>query len=168
MSGLQTLNSLSEPDAREELRKCCGSSRWVDQMLARRPFANVAELEKAAADAERELTRVDWLEAFSAHPKIGDMNSLRSKFAHTAAWSAQEQGSVNHAAEATLLALSEGNREYEQRYGHIFIVCATGKSAEEMLAILQQRMNNDADTELSIAANEQKKITRLRLARLHS
>jgi 2-oxo-4-hydroxy-4-carboxy-5-ureidoimidazoline decarboxylase len=160
------LNSLPEAEARAALLRCCGATRWAEQMAARRPFTSAAELLAAADDIAKTLTPSDWLEAFAAHPKIGDLDSLRSKFAGAAAWSAQEQSSLSSAAEATLRALAAGNQTYESKFGHIFIVCATGKTADEMLALLQQRLSNSPDVELPIATAEQKKITRLRLQRL--
>jgi 2-oxo-4-hydroxy-4-carboxy-5-ureidoimidazoline decarboxylase len=121
----------------------------------------------AAADAIwLKLDRADWLEAFTHHPKIGDMDSLRAKFATTKEWAAGEQSGVNAANEEVLRGLADGNREYEQRFGHIFIVCATGKSAQEMLTLLRARLHNEADKELRIAAGEQAKITRIRLEKL--
>jgi 2-oxo-4-hydroxy-4-carboxy-5-ureidoimidazoline decarboxylase len=166
MVNLAPLNALPESDARTELLRCCGSTRWAEYMSARRPFTDEAHFFAAAHQIWQAFTRADWLEAFAAHPKIGDLDSLRAKFAHTAAWSAQEQAGIAHTPEATLLALAEGNRAYEAKFGHIFIVCATGKSADEMLALLQERLKNPAADELLIAAAEQEKITRLRLERL--
>jgi OHCU decarboxylase len=168
MLDVTALNSLSEAEARAALLRCCGATRWAEQMTARRPFAAEADLFAAARDIAKTLTRNDWLEAFAAHPKIGDLDSLRSKFAHTAAWSAQEQSSLSSAAETTLRALAAGNQTYEAKFGHIFIVCAAGKTADEMLALLEERLSNSADVELRIAAAEQEKITRLRLQRFCS
>jgi len=166
MSALTWLNSLPEAEARTALLRCCGATRWAEQMSARRPFAGAEDLFAAARDIAKTLSRSDWLEAFAAHPKIGDLEALRNKFAPTAAWSAQEQGSLSSAAEATLQALAAGNQAYESKFGHIFIVCATGKSADEMLALLEQRLGNSPAEELRIAAAEQEKITGLRLQKL--
>ena len=168
MASIESLNALPSEIARGEFLRCCGATLWADAMTARRPFADEAELFAAAAESFRSLARADWLEAFAGHPKIGDLNSLRSKFAHTAAWSEQEQGTVAAAAEATIRDLAAGNLAYEQKFGHIFIVCATGKTAAEMLALLQSRLPNSADDELCNAAAEQEKITQLRLRRLCS
>ncbi len=165
MPSVDSLNALSAANARAEFLRCCGATRWADLMTARRPFANEAELFGAASECFVALTRSDWLEAFAAHPKIGDVDSLRSKFAHTAAWSAQEQGAMSAAAEATIQGLAAGNRDYEAKFGHIFIVCARGKTAAEMLALLDARLPNSADDELRNAAAEQEKITHLRLQR---
>lgn len=135
-------------------------------MLARRPFANEEAVGHAASEIEASLQRADWLEAFTAHPRIGDLDSLKKKFAATATWAEGEQAGVAGAADEVLLALAEGNRLYEQRFGHIFIVCATGKSAVEMLTLLRARLPNSPEDELGIAAAEQAKITRLRLEKL--
>jgi 2-oxo-4-hydroxy-4-carboxy-5-ureidoimidazoline decarboxylase len=133
-------------------------------MAARRPFATEHELFAAAAATWQALTRNDWLEAFAAHPRIGDLNSLRAGYDRGLA--ASEQAGVAHVSESVLQALSDGNRAYEAKFGHIFIVCATGKSAAEMLAMLQERLSNDPDQELLLAAAEQQKITHLRLQKV--
>jgi 2-oxo-4-hydroxy-4-carboxy-5-ureidoimidazoline decarboxylase len=164
---LSELNSLPAPDAREALLRCCGSARWADRMLQARPFHDDQELLSRAEQAWWNLSREDWLEAFSHHPRIGgDVESLRKKFGSTAGWASDEQSGTRGASEATLQALSTGNTEYERRFGHVFLICATGKSADEMLQALQKRMPNDATTELKIAAGEQAKITALRLEKL--
>lgn len=161
------LDALSEDDARDALARCCGARRWVDGVLARRPFADGDGLRRAAREVWATMAREDILEAFTHHPRIGaDVDALREKFARTADWSEGEQAAVGAASEETLRALRDGNLAYEARFGHIFIVCATGKSAEEMLALLEARMPNDADRELAVAAAEQMKITELRLAKI--
>jgi 2-oxo-4-hydroxy-4-carboxy-5-ureidoimidazoline decarboxylase len=168
MMDLQALNHLDEVEARGALLRCCGSARWAERMAARRPFADASELHHAAEGVWRSLEREDWLEAFRAHPRIGNVEALRLKFATTAAWSEAEQAGVAGAAEETLQALAEGDRRYEARFGYLFIVCATGKSAAEMLALLEQRLTHEPAQELRIAAAEQEKITLLRLQRLCS
>jgi len=160
------LNSLPPDDAYSALLRCCGSTRWAEQMNARRPFRSEAESIAASTEIEAALDRSDWLEAFAAHPRIGDKATLRKKFASTAAWCEGEQTGVGAAAEEVLNKLAAGNDVYEARFGYIFIVCATGKTADEMLAILEARLPNDPETELRIAAGEQAKITRLRLEKL--
>lgn len=135
-------------------------------MAQRFPFQNKEELLAAAEEVWFKLLPNDWLEAFTHHPKIGDLNSLRAKFASTRQWAEGEQASVSTASEEVLRALAEGNAAYERKFGYIFIVCATGKSAEEMLAILQARLPNEHATELFLAAVEQSKITRIRLEKL--
>jgi len=161
------LNGLDEASARAALTRCCGATRWVDGMLGRRPFVDDAALLAAADAVWAAMEEADVLEAFSHHPEIGaDVDALRAKFAATAAWSEGEQAGAAGASEETLLALRDGNVAYRERYGFIFIVCATGKSADEMLGLLRARMNNERAAELAIAAGEQAKITHLRLAKL--
>ena len=161
------LNALSALAAEAELRRCCGARRWVQALLAARPYASTSQLYTLAERAWQGLEADDYREAFSHHPQIGeDLAALRQRFAHSHALSVREQAGVNAADEATLLALREGNRVYRERFGHIFIVCATGKSAAEMLALLRARLDHDPAAELAIAAAEQAKITRLRLAGL--
>ncbi|MBA2341096.1 MAG: 2-oxo-4-hydroxy-4-carboxy-5-ureidoimidazoline decarboxylase [Pyrinomonadaceae bacterium] len=163
---LERINSLDEEAFREELHRCCGSRRWVELMAARRSFTDGAALSKAAEEIWFGLSREDWLEAFSHHPKIGDVENLREKFSNTLQWAKNEQSAVEVASEETIKALAEANQAYENRFGYIFIVCATGKSADEMLAILQHRLRNEPSEELQIAAREQHKITNLRLMKL--
>ncbi len=160
-ANLVALNTLPPQLAEAALLACCGSSRWARRMVIRRPFESVEELLEAAAAIWQELAPEDWREAFSGHPRIGDKPKQASDTER--GWSEQEQSAAKLASELTVAALAEANRVYEGRFGYIFIVCATGKSAEEMLAILQQRLQNDADTELRVAAGEQRKITELRL-----
>lgn len=165
-ANLDQVDTASEADAREFLTRCCGSRAWVDRMLARRPFGSDERLASAAREVWFALPPDDWLEAFSHHPRIGDRESLRSRFPQTADLSAAEQSGVQHASDETLDALAEGNRAYERKFGFIFLVCATGKTAGEMLALLRQRLANERHAELQIAAAEQAKITALRLRRL--
>jgi 2-oxo-4-hydroxy-4-carboxy-5-ureidoimidazoline decarboxylase len=167
VSAHAALNALSETEARAVLTRACGSVQWVNGMLSRRPFATEAALFQAADSVWESLATEDHLEAFTHHPKIGaDLAELARRFPSTATLSAGEQSSVERASDRTLHALRELNQSYEARFGFIFIVCASGKSAEEMLALLEQRLNNPAALELSIAAAEQAKITRLRLSKL--
>lgn len=166
LAGLAALDAAPPEAARAALGRCCGARRWVESMLASRPFRTRAALIAAAGRAERGMAREDWLEAFSHHPRIGDLDALRARFAGTAAWAGAEQRGAAAASEATLAALAEGNREYERRFGYIFVVCATGKSADEMLGLLRARLGNAPGAELAIAAAEQSKIARLRLDRL--
>ncbi len=160
------VNDLAATDLSAALTRCCGSSAWVERMCASRPFADREALHAAADAAAGHLVRADWLEAFSHHPRIGDVSALREKFAATADWAASEQHGAAAAGEATLEALAAGNRAYEARFGYIFIVCATGLTAAEMLARLEARLPNEPDRELTIAAAEQMKITHLRLDKL--
>jgi len=163
---IEVINSLPDSEARTVFARCCGATAWIDRMVAARPFAARAAMFERGDAIARALSRADWLEAFSHHPKIGDVSALRQKFATTAAWAEDEQSGAAMASDAVLEALARGNRAYEERFGYIFIVCATGRSAEEMVAMLDARLGNDADEELRIAAAEQMKITRLRLEKL--
>ncbi len=166
VSAIETLNQLDPQAARARLARCCGAQRWVTHLLEQSPFASTAQLRHAADELWWVLGPDDWREAFTHHPKIGDMASLRTKFASTQTWAAGEQASVSEASEAILAGLARGNAAYEQKFGYIFIVCATGKSAQEMLTLLEQRLPNDPATELKIAAEEQRKITQIRLGKL--
>jgi allantoinase len=168
VDGLDRLNASNEAEARAELLRCCGARVWAERMAALRPFASVEQLLDAADAVWRGLDRSDRLEAFAAHPKIGDLDALRARFASTASWATGEQAGVAGAPESTLLALADGNRDYESRFGYIFIVCATGKTANEMLGLLRGRLGNDPATELEVASGEQAKITRIRLRKLCS
>jgi 2-oxo-4-hydroxy-4-carboxy-5-ureidoimidazoline decarboxylase len=164
---LDVINAWTEAEAQAAFRRCCGSTRWAQQLAARRPFASEEELLAVATEVWQALAPGDWQEAFAAHPRIGeDPAALRNKFRSTAAWSTQEQAGVAGASEATLQALADANRAYQAKFGYLFIVCASGKTADEMLAFLQQRLGNRPDKELRVAAAEQEKITRLRLQRL--
>jgi OHCU decarboxylase len=135
-------------------------------MSAARPFADAAAMATAADRIGSTLEAADWLEAFSAHPTIGAGRAGKAGEAGRAEWSEQEQASVTLAADETLKRLADANHAYETRFGYIFIVCATGKTADEMLALLERRLRHDAGDELWIAAEEQRKITRLRLTKL--
>jgi OHCU decarboxylase len=160
------LNELSADDAEAEFLKCCGSTRWARSMTSVRPFHSLDDLLTKADSVWWSLSEEDWLEAFRAHPKIGEKKAAANQSEQAQNWSAAEQSGMSDAASEITSALAEGNREYEQRFGFIYIVCATGKSPEEMLAILKARLQNDAETELQNAATEQRKITRLRLEKL--
>ena len=161
------LNSLSAQDACAVFQRCCGSTRWAQEMTATRPFVDDEMLFTKADEIWLRMEREDILEAFSHHPQIGASKaSLRAKFQHTHTWSAQEQSGVSQAKEEVLERLVVGNKAYLARFGYIFIVCATGKSAAEMCSLLEQRLPNAVDTELRIAAGEQAKITRIRLEKL--
>lgn len=163
---LNRLNNMSESEASIALKRCCGAQKWVDKMLSAMPFESGEQLFAKAKEYLHQLDRKDWLEAFSHHPKIGDLEVLRQKFNVNAQWEAGEQSGVATATDKILHDLAEGNKQYEEKFGYIFIVCATGKSAEEMLNILQSRLPNDPNTELKIAAGEQSKITMLRLEKV--
>lgn len=163
------LNGLDEAEAAVALRRACGAQGWVERMLARRPFGSTAEL-LASADAEwRASSPDDHREAFAHHPRIGeDLGELRRRFQSTASLSSREQAGVAAADDVTLRELAAANSAYRARFGFIFIICATGKSATEMLAALRGRLDNDASVELAIAADEHAQIMRLRLRGLGS
>ena len=166
MAGLDWLNRAEKGEATAALLRCCGCARWAGAVASARPFDSVEALHLAAETEWASASREEILEAFSHHPRIGDRASLRDRFPSTHAWSASEQAEASVAEETVLDDLAQGNRDYEARFGHIFIVCASGKPASEMLALLRARLANDPENELKIAALEQMKITRLRLEKL--
>jgi 2-oxo-4-hydroxy-4-carboxy-5-ureidoimidazoline decarboxylase len=166
MEPSHVLDRATDADVRERLRRCCGSTRWIAGMAERRPFHSREGLLRAAHDVWFSLTPADWLEAFTHHPKIGDRESLRRRFAASGDLSEKEQAGVNGASATVLDALAHANERYLAKFGYIFIVCATGRSASEMLAILHERLNNDPAVEMRIAADEQAKITELRLLQI--
>lgn len=163
---IHELNILPKEELIKALTNCCGSSNWVNKMLTVFPIDDLVELIEDAEEKWYECGEEDWLEAFTHHPKIGDIKSLQKKFASTATWAAGEQSGANAASQQVLLDLAKGNDDYEQKFGFIFIVCATGKSAEEMLQLLQERLPNNRSEEILIAADEQNKITKLRIEKL--
>lgn len=163
MEPWRQIDAASLDEARLLLRTCCGSERWVQRMMARRPFGDRPRLMSAARDEWISLAPADWLEAFSHHPMIGDRAALAARFPDTAQLSENEQAGVSGAREEVLSALADENNAYQDRFGHIFIVCASGHTAVEILAKLRARLPNDPATELNIAVEEQAKITALRL-----
>lgn len=163
---LHELNILPKQQLREELTKCCGSQAWIEKMLPFFPADDMVELLEDAEEQWFKCSEQDWKEAFAQHPKIGDMESLEKKFASTATWASGEQGDIAKAPPKTLQQLNEANQQYEDKFGYIFIVCATGKSADEMLGMLQTRLQNSPEVEIEIAADEQNKITKLRIEKL--
>jgi 2-oxo-4-hydroxy-4-carboxy-5-ureidoimidazoline decarboxylase len=160
---LAQLNSLTSEQATHTFMQCCTSSTWVNAMVQARPFADDIAIAKSADLAWQALSEVDYLEAFEGHPKIGDVSSLRAKYANTKALAGNEQGLVKEADSDVLAELSQGNTDYEAKFGFIFIVCATGKSAKEMSDLLQARLPNTRSKELMHAAEEQRKIFQLRI-----
>lgn len=163
---LDEINQLDSLSAQDAFASCCSSESWINIMVEARPFSSIEAMHQAALDIWSGLKESDYLQAFEGHPKIGDVNSLRKKYASTKGLASNEQSDVNSADEQTLLDLANGNDEYFKKNGFIFIVFATGKSASQMLAILQDRLPNDRATEISNAAVEQSKITALRLNKL--
>ena len=154
---LAELNASSAREAERALAGCCGSSNWAAAMARQRPFASLEQLLVAAERLWWDLSSPDWLEAFSHHPRIGD---------RAAGWASQEQAGTVGASQETLDALVRWNADYERRFGFVFLIFATGKSADEMLAELKRRAQNERTDEIRIAAGEQAKITRLRLGKL--
>ena len=163
---LDELNTLSGNAVSAAFAQCCAARKWVQAMVAARPFVGVQDVLTAADSIWRSLSEADFLEAFEAHPQIGNVDSLRAKYAGTKTMAAGEQSAVAVASEQTLQDLAAGNRAYLEKFGFIFIVFATGKSAEQMLTLLNARLPNDRQTEIKNAAEEQRKITALRLRKL--
>lgn len=167
MADVSRLDALPRDALRAAFEKCCGAAAWVERMLAAAPFGDEATLRAAADRAFATLSDADWLEAFAHHPRIGDVSRLRERFAASGALSEKEQGTAMASAnEAVIQRLFELNQAYEARHGHIFIVCASGRSAAELLALLEARIDLDPATELTNCAAEQAKITHLRLGAL--
>ena len=156
-------NSLAASEAAREIVPCCGSQAWALAMAARRPLRDEASLLAVSNEVWKNLREADWLEAFASHPRIGESLGPAPATSQSAAWSATEQQMVTAADEQVKTALAEANREYEKRFGRIFIVCAAGKSAREILEILQRRLQNDEETELFEAAEQQRQIAQIRL-----
>ncbi len=161
------LDTLTRGEAEAELRACCGSSAWAAKMAERRPFASLDRVLAAADEVWAGLGKSDWLEAFKAHPRIGEGKAEKEQSAVERQWSHEEQSNAA-ASGNTAAALAASNRLYDTRFGHIFIVCATGKTADEMLVLLEERLGNTPEKELVVAAEEQRKITRIRLEKLLS
>ena len=166
MTSLEDFNDLPAGRATELLTACCGSSRWVARMEERRPFASRDQLLATADEIWKGLGPDDWKEAFKHHPRIGETSAAINQGQRSAEWSANEQASVTGASESIRLAQKDMNAQYERRFDFIYIVCATGKSPNEMFAIARERLSNDPATELRVAAEEQRKIMRLRLEKL--
>ena len=163
---LASLNLMSPSQAEAEFLKCCGSRNWAQQMVAARPYPGLNELITKADRIWWSLDSEDWLEAFHSHPKIGEKKAAAPTAVEAQRWSENEQSGIRNSAQQTLDELADLNRAYEEKFGYIFIVCASGKSSEEMLAMLHDRLKNNAVEELRIAAAEQAKITQLRLRKL--
>ncbi len=163
---IEQINNLSDEEAKSEFIRCCGSEAWADKMLGGRPYMGEDELLHFSEKKWFHLSEQDWLEAFKHHPKIGDIDSLSKKYSDTKQWAEGEQSGVNTATQDIIKNLADGNQAYEDKFGYIFIVCATGKTAQEMLDILNKRLSNLPDEEIKIAMKEQNKITRIRLEKL--
>lgn len=163
---LDQWNAMPVDQATELARSCCGAAAWCRSLVDQRPHEDVDDLHVAADVAFDTLSDQAWIEAFSCHPKIGDLESLKMKFAGNRTWSLGEQAGVADADTATVERLAVANQQYEARFGYIFIVCASGLSAAEMLRRLLARLDNPASDELVLAAAEQRKITHLRINKL--
>lgn len=156
-------NILDEDAARAAILPCCGSNRWARQLAQARPILDETELFDRSDAIWLSLPAPDWDEAFRSHPRIGERKSTATATPQSAKWSREEQSSLDSSNADILARLEHGNRLYEERFGRSFLVCATGKSAAEMLAILECRLRNDAQTELQEAVEQQRQITRIRL-----
>jgi 2-oxo-4-hydroxy-4-carboxy-5-ureidoimidazoline decarboxylase len=162
-NGLELWNGLPRGEAEKEILPCCGSRMWARGMAERRPFANEASLLAFSDETWRKLGEADWMEAFQSHPRIGESHAEQSGDARAMQWSAHEQSDAKAAGEDVRNALAECNREYERRFGRIFIVCASGKGGAEILEILRKRLHNDPEAELQESAEQQRQITQIRL-----
>ena len=166
---LDELNNLEDKDCQMALFSCCGSNIWVNKMLEHCPYATNLELEKIAADEFRKCAEDDWLEAFSHHAKLGKRKSTsESDKKELSKWEKQEQKGTAEASDTILSELEKANEAYENKFGFIYLLCATGKTADYMLKNLSQRLSNDRNKEMQIAMEEQNKITKLRLQKLLS
>src|SRR5690349_2172309 len=163
---LTWLNLLTDDEATKELLQCCGSKRWASATATGRPYDTLEILLASANDIWWSLDGGDWLEAFRSHPKIGEKKAADKVSAQSQQWSGQEQSGVDAASHETVASFATLNHDYEQKFGFIFIICATGKTSDEMLAALRERLQHDREAELPIAAAEQSKITELRLKKL--
>ena len=163
---IEHINCLDKNQATQLFIQCCTSQRWIEKMVDDRPYNDFISLRKSADKAWDQMTEKDYLQAFEGHPKIGNVSSLKAKYANTKELASGEQSGASQATDELILALAKNNQAYEEKYGFIFIVCATGKSAEEMLDLLYPRLKNDRHRELEIASEEQRKIFHLRLEKL--
>jgi len=157
---LELWNCLPADKAADEILPCCGSKVWARRMAEKRPLPDQGSLLAASDHAWRSLSQSDWMEALATHPRIGEKPPSAAR---SATWSSQEQRGVADADAAIKIALAEGNRQYERQFGHVFIICATGKSAAEMLLVLRTRLQNDPAAELRETAEQLRQITQIRL-----
>jgi len=159
---LAAWNKADERSALDAMLACCAARRWAQSMVALRPFQSVETLSLTADEVWSTMEEADWMEAFASHPRIGERKAAPQP-TRSVAWSEQEQSGASGAANDVLAQLAKGNAAYEQRFGFTYIVCATGKSADEMLGILERRLANDRAAELRDAAEQQRQITQIRL-----
>lgn len=162
------LDAMPEAEAAELFASCCGAWRWVTEMVVRRPFGTRGAVLTVADRVWETMQETDWREAFSHHPRIGEQTGAIPQTARGAAWSAGEQAGMDSAGESLRAELAAVNREYEERFGYIYVVCAAGRTAEELLAFARRRLANDPKAELLTAVQEQEKIMRFRLEKLLS
>jgi OHCU decarboxylase len=160
------VNRLSQKKAIQVFLDCCGSRKWAARMTEARPYATLADIFSRADKICSELTHEDWLEALRHHPPIGGKRAKAKQSLKANRWSAKEQSTAQQAAPETLTRLAAENRAYANKFGFVFLICATGKTSDEILDALRRRVLNDPNTELRLAAEEQRKITRLRLEKL--
>ena len=165
---LDEFNKLSAWDASEVLSRCCGAPNWISQMMMNRPYSTLDDLLLAADETWIKTSFRQVMSALAGHPKIGDKENLKTKFADTATWAGEEQTGIDQADDNMIERLAQGNNKYEQKFGYIFIVSATGKSATEILELLEFRLTNRPDQEYDIVMAEQGKITKIRLQKLLS
>jgi OHCU decarboxylase len=163
-AALDAWNKADEATALDSMIACCGAKRWAAAMVALRPISSVMELSEAADRVWSTMNEADWMEAFACHPRIGERKAAHA-MAKSEAWSRQEQSSATHAEEKVLAEIARANARYEELYGFTYIVCATGKTAEEMLAILNRRLASNRESELREAAAQQRQITQIRLGK---
>jgi len=163
---LEIFNALDFQTAKGKLLECCHSEKWATAMADKRPYSSLPKLQEAGEKVWLALGETEWLEAMQAHPKIGDLTSLREKYANTKSMAAGEQSGLEGANEEILKELRNLNQSYEKEFGFIFIVCASGKSANDMLEILKSRINNNRAQELLNSAKEQARIMKLRMEKL--
>jgi 2-oxo-4-hydroxy-4-carboxy-5-ureidoimidazoline decarboxylase len=165
---LISFNTAADAQLRARLQSCCAAELWVQRLLAGRPYATEAELLAASDGATQALDAAALAQALAGHPRIGDRTPAHAGEDRSGAWSSQEQAGVE-GAEADLLAeIAAANAEYERRFGHVYLVCATGLSAAQLLDVCRARLDNDAETEHAVVLEELAKINRLRLSKLLS
>src|SRR4029077_8497866 len=157
---------LSKRTAVKSLLDCCGSRQWAEQLATLPPVATPTQLLEVYDKRWDVLSREDWVEAFRHHPPIGGKQAADKQAAKASRWSSAEQSAAQVAAPAVLIAIAEGNRAYTEKFGYVFLICAAGKTSEEILQAMQQRMSNSSETEMRVAVEEQRKIIRLRLEKL--
>ena len=166
MTDIATFDRLPAKAAGEMLRACCGATRWVEGMIARRPFGSIVSLLTAADDVWRLMGPTDWRQAFEHHPRLGESGGVAAQGERARAWSSHEQAGMAAAGIDARTALAAANAAYEARFGYICIICATGMDVADVVLLTEERLRNEPDEELPVAAEEQRKITRLRLLKL--